>query len=726
MSLLTWEASSVEVEDKMSSVEEIHDWLNALGLLPEHDVDAVLGNLLKDGISLCRLVNRLKPGTVTNISTGYLPENALHNVEKFLQACKVLGIKESFNPSDLLEMRDFDRVLNTLQGLFQYSSQIGLGRNFTRHRKSSSASPPPISFTAPLADDVTQAQHVVRALYNFKGTGDDELSFQKGDLIMVIKVVDGGWWEGVIEDRVGWFPGNHVEEVAPEENSFKESKKLAINKRDSVLRYHDLVVQDIIDSERTYVLEMMMLLSAYLTPLKTADVITTDDVFHLTGNLPAVAATHERFFKRLEELVKLPAEDQTIARLFMDVSSEMEQLYTAYCMNHPRAVAILTDNSDKISAYMESKGASIPGMLVLTQNLSKPIRRLEKYPALLVELQRHTQDSHKDKGNVEKAINFYGALLTSTQEARKKKEAEYEMLSNPVKGYAGKCLMELGECSCVVTGSEVISAETIDERFYLVFPGVLVILAVGQSLSGYELQYKFTLDTITMKKAQDEENFVNAIEIIYSGNKCIQTSINSLKDMNLLLQTIAANGKAVDMSKVTLPMTTVSSPPRVTSGSVSHYASHRRLSSNPVQRQRFWGFKSLRPAPPLNSAQILQLREQEREKDTRSSVKSHKAAFINVATPFKRRSKVEEVHVPVTASIERVAPDSVQATSGGDTAVLRVIEAYCLGSRMKQAASAEDGALKMISSSMKMDDNQNSAREAQPRKKPSQSRFSMI
>jgi len=45
---------------------------------------------------------------------------------------------------------------------------------------------------------------------------------------------------------------------SPEENSFKESKKLAINKRDSVLRYHDLVVQDIIDSERTYVFEMMV------------------------------------------------------------------------------------------------------------------------------------------------------------------------------------------------------------------------------------------------------------------------------------------------------------------------------------------------------------------------------------------------------------------------------------------------------------------------------------
>ena len=35
--------------------------------------------------------------------------------------------------------------------------------------------------------------------------------------------------------------------------------------------------------------------------------------------------------------------------------------------------------------------------------------------------------------------------------------------------------------------------QILDERFYLVFPGVLVILAVGQSLSGYELQVSVCL-----------------------------------------------------------------------------------------------------------------------------------------------------------------------------------------------------------------------------------------
>ena len=25
------------------------------------------------------------------------------------------------------------------------------------------------------------------------------------------RIVDGGWWEGMCNDRSGWFPGNYVE-----------------------------------------------------------------------------------------------------------------------------------------------------------------------------------------------------------------------------------------------------------------------------------------------------------------------------------------------------------------------------------------------------------------------------------------------------------------------------------------------------------------------------------
>ena len=65
------------------SVEEIHDWLNNAGLLPEHKKDASLADMLKDGISLCRLINRIKPGSVTNVNVSRR-DFVYHNVHFIL------------------------------------------------------------------------------------------------------------------------------------------------------------------------------------------------------------------------------------------------------------------------------------------------------------------------------------------------------------------------------------------------------------------------------------------------------------------------------------------------------------------------------------------------------------------------------------------------------------------------------------------------------------------
>jgi len=92
---------------------------------------------------------------------------------------------------------------------------------------------------------------------------------------------------------------------------------------------------------------------------------------------------------------------------------QVESLNAAYCSNHPRAVAVLTENSDKLSAFMESKGAASPGMLALTSYLSKPFRRLEKYPALLKELQRHLTEGHADTDSVATAIDTYNGIAVS-------------------------------------------------------------------------------------------------------------------------------------------------------------------------------------------------------------------------------------------------------------------------------------------------------------------------
>ena len=75
--------------------------------------------------------------------------------------------------------------------------------------------------------------------------------------------------------------------------------------------------------------------------------------------------------------------------------------------------------------------------------------------------------------------------------------------------------MELGECKCVIPANQALSAEVgvssyqyqlscdchvidmqeVDEVYYLVFPSYFVILAVGQSLSGYEIKVSWKLRT---------------------------------------------------------------------------------------------------------------------------------------------------------------------------------------------------------------------------------------
>ncbi len=56
-------------------------------------------------------------------------------------------------------------------------------------------------------------QVLVKARFNFQQTNEDELSFNKADIIQVIRQEEGGWWEGSLNGKTGWFPSNYVKEI---------------------------------------------------------------------------------------------------------------------------------------------------------------------------------------------------------------------------------------------------------------------------------------------------------------------------------------------------------------------------------------------------------------------------------------------------------------------------------------------------------------------------------
>lgn len=93
---------------------------------------------------------------------------------------------------------------------------------------------------------------------------------------------------------------------------------------------------------------------------------------------------------------------------------------------------------------MEKQGAATPGLLVLTTGLSKPFRRLEKYSAMLQELERHMESSHPDRGDTQRSIVVYKDIAASCAATRRQKELELQVLTGPVRGWQGEELSTLG------------------------------------------------------------------------------------------------------------------------------------------------------------------------------------------------------------------------------------------------------------------------------------------
>ncbi|KAF7732859.1 hypothetical protein EC973_000135 [Apophysomyces ossiformis] len=80
---------------------------------------------LKDGVLLCNLVNKLKPGTIKHVGQKDLSFVKMDNITRFLQGARQLGLKDTqlFETIDLFEGKDMAAVVHTILALAQLSAK---------------------------------------------------------------------------------------------------------------------------------------------------------------------------------------------------------------------------------------------------------------------------------------------------------------------------------------------------------------------------------------------------------------------------------------------------------------------------------------------------------------------------------------------------------------------------------------------------------------------------
>ncbi|KAF0288054.1 Muscle-specific protein 20 [Amphibalanus amphitrite] len=97
--------------------KEVLEWIEAVTgqKLPPGRYEDVL----RDGIAICNLMNKLSPGSVSKIQTSGGSFKLRENIERFQKAAKAYGVPEEeiFQTADLYDMRNIPQVTLSLYAL---------------------------------------------------------------------------------------------------------------------------------------------------------------------------------------------------------------------------------------------------------------------------------------------------------------------------------------------------------------------------------------------------------------------------------------------------------------------------------------------------------------------------------------------------------------------------------------------------------------------------------
>ncbi|XP_037833434.1 rho guanine nucleotide exchange factor 6 isoform X2 [Kryptolebias marmoratus] len=680
----------------MNPEEQTVTWLISLGVLSSPkkniaDPEEFLKTSLKDGVVLCKLAERFIPGFAPKYCQDPRTEaDCISNIKEFLRGCSTLKV-EGFEPEWLYTGENFGKVLNTLLGV-NFATQDCVVERCPQSGSSSPNQATPShtlssikskgslrrqSKSVEMSENCGGGQLMVKARFNFKQNNEDELSFNKGDLILVTRQEEGGWWEGTLNGKTGWFPSNYVREIKSCE------KPMSPKGTQLTKNYYSVVVKDILEHERDFVKELQTVLSCYLRPLQASDKLSSADSATLCGNLEDILTFQQGLCLALEECTKVPESQQRVAACYLNLMTQLKSLYLTYCSGHPSAVSVLTDHSAELDKFMESQGVSTSGILTLTTSLSKPFMRLDKYPTLLQELERHVEEAHPDYADIIKATAAFKNLVTQCQDLRKRKILELEILSEAVRGWEGDSMKSLGHV-VYMSQAHVRSgcSEEKEERYLMLFSNVLVMLSASPRMSGFIYQGRVSLTGTTLTRQADESDSAHyAFDITGSMIDRFTVFCSSPQELQEWLEhlqpftkggsptgTISKNLDFKPQSTVGVP----SHPPHL--GSIGAAS---RSSLEPPKISKPWSLSCLRPAPPLKPSAALGYKERMSYimKDSSKSPRPMKK-FLPGNRKKERKPSDDEIQIrKSTVALEE------------DAQILRVIEAYCTGASAHQSTT---------------------------------------
>ncbi|KAM7368297.1 hypothetical protein PAMP_014531 [Pampus punctatissimus] len=193
------------------------------------------------------------------------------------------------------------------------------------------------------------------------------------------------------------------------------------------------VIEELVDTEKSYVKDLVCLFDIYLTPLQTETFLSKDEMEALFGSLPEMLDFQRVFLQTLEERIascpnfsSLETPEQFKKLLFSLGGSFLYyadhfKLYSGFCANHIKVQKVLerakTDAAFK--QFLEARNPTNQHSSTLESYLIKPVQRVLKYPLLLRELVSLTDSESPEHTHLSEALRAMEKVASHINEMQK-------------------------------------------------------------------------------------------------------------------------------------------------------------------------------------------------------------------------------------------------------------------------------------------------------------------
>uniref|UniRef100_A0A8C2JSE1 TIAM Rac1 associated GEF 2a n=2 Tax=Cyprinus carpio TaxID=7962 RepID=A0A8C2JSE1_CYPCA len=194
-----------------------------------------------------------------------------------------------------------------------------------------------------------------------------------------------------------------------------------------------MVIQELVDTEKSYVKDLGSLFEIYLKPLQRETFLSHDEMESLFGSLPEMLDFQRVFLQTLEERTTSSPDynaletPEKLKKLLFSLGgsflyyADHFKLYSGFCANHIKVQKVLkrakTDWAFK--EFLEARNPTKQHSSTLESYLIKPVQRVLKYPLLLRELVFLTDPESDEHIHLTEALKAMEMVASHINEMQK-------------------------------------------------------------------------------------------------------------------------------------------------------------------------------------------------------------------------------------------------------------------------------------------------------------------